>query len=263
MHSDLFAGTARYYESYRPRYPEQLFDDLLARTVGENGDVLVDLGSGTGEVAVPLAAHFGSVLAVEPDPDMLALGRAKTERAGITNVEWWQARAEDVPLPEHGCDLITAGSSFHWMDRDLLSARFRTALTGRGAVAVLGGSSSPWGGSEAADWHEAALAVLRRWLGEERRAGNGTYAVNKQHADYLEPAGFRVEPTLRYPTRQRWTIEDYLGYLYSTSFAGLGVIGENREAFERDLRSAMADHTQDDGTFEEVLEFYCILAFPA
>ena len=35
------------------------------------------------------------------------------------------------------------------------------------------------------------------------------------------------------------------------------------EAFERDLRSAMADHTQDDGTFEEVLEFYCILAFPA
>lgn len=241
--SDLFLGTADYYARFRPAYPAEFLDELLRRTVS-GGLMLVDLGCGTGEVAIPLSPHFDDVLAVDVDPDMI-------ERGGVKR--WVTSRAEDVELP--GCELIIAGASFHWMDRETLAPRCFAALANGGAIAVLGTNSTPWEATH--PWHETVIAVIRRHVGELRRAGGQIYSVEKKHEDFLKPAGFRIEE-FNVEVEKTWTIGTYLGFLYSTSFAGHHVLGDRKDAFERDMRRAFGD-VSVDRTLTETLRFYAVL----
>ncbi|MGW5384901.1 class I SAM-dependent methyltransferase [Nocardia sp. NPDC003963] len=69
---ELFAGTAWHYARYRPGYPESLFDDLIRRFRLDGTGRLLDLGCGTGQLTLPLAAHFAEAVGVDPEPEMLA-----------------------------------------------------------------------------------------------------------------------------------------------------------------------------------------------
>jgi ubiquinone/menaquinone biosynthesis C-methylase UbiE len=251
----IFSGTAEYYDKYRPRYPQALLQDLIALSVGEHGVSMVDWGCGTGEVALPLSAAFDTIAAVDVDPGMIGLAERKAVAAHVTNVRWIVGRAEDLDLADASQDLIVAGSSFHWMDRDLLARRAARALTPAGAIALIGGGSDVW--DTKAAWHEVAVGALQRWLGERRRAGSGTYGVNKKHGDYLGPAGFTLE-SRQYLVEHAWTADEIVGYLYSTSFANPALFGDQLAAFEADLRAQLAELSPADA-FPETLDFYLMI----
>jgi ubiquinone/menaquinone biosynthesis C-methylase UbiE len=61
---DVFEGTARYYAKYRPSYPQQLFNDIVNNLHLNGTGKLLDLGCGTGGLAISLAPYFGKILAL-------------------------------------------------------------------------------------------------------------------------------------------------------------------------------------------------------
>ena len=63
---------------------------------------LLDAGCGPGILTTRLASYFDEVVGLDPDADMLAEGRAFASASGITNIEWVQARAEDLPAAAPG-----------------------------------------------------------------------------------------------------------------------------------------------------------------
>jgi len=256
MHDDdtIFRSTASYYERYRPSYPPQLLTDLVEITVGARGRHLADLGCGTGEVAVPLSRYFDDVVAVDIDPEMVDLARRRAHAHGARNIEWSTGPAEELALPPGRFDLVTAGSSFHWMDRATLSGRIHAALAEGGSFAILGGGSEVWDG---VGWHAVAAETIVEWLGG-RRAGAAPYAVSGHHEDFLTPVGFRTE-SRRYYNDRVWTADEIVGYLYSTSFASPALLGGRQEAFESDLRRRLSALSPDD-RFSERLEFYVMIA---
>ncbi|WP_020418225.1 class I SAM-dependent methyltransferase [Amycolatopsis sp. ATCC 39116] len=68
-----FAGdVASDYARFRRGYPAEVFDLLAAEF--PLGRVL-DLGCGTGQLTVPMAARAGAVIGMDPSPDMLAHAR--------------------------------------------------------------------------------------------------------------------------------------------------------------------------------------------
>jgi acyl dehydratase/ubiquinone/menaquinone biosynthesis C-methylase UbiE len=67
------------------------------------GDVVVDVGCGTGMSFEPLQAAIGPtgrLVGIEPSPEMLAAARARVVDAGWDNVTLLEARAEEAALPE-------------------------------------------------------------------------------------------------------------------------------------------------------------------
>ena len=71
-----FSGeVADYYAKYRRGYPPQVLDALQAAFGLDTDDVVLDLGCGTGQLTVPLASRFRSVIGMDPEPDMLRLAR--------------------------------------------------------------------------------------------------------------------------------------------------------------------------------------------
>ena len=88
------AGAAR-----RARMPAAVNTDpfftRLRRLTGSRTTV-IDVGSGPGRFALPLAAHVAGVVAVDPDPAMLDLLRRQARRRRLTNVAVVEGRWNDV-----------------------------------------------------------------------------------------------------------------------------------------------------------------------
>ncbi|MGZ4334971.1 MAG: class I SAM-dependent methyltransferase, partial [Gaiellaceae bacterium] len=115
----LFRTAAPYYARYRTAYPPELIA-LLARRVNLNRSARVlDLGCGPGSLAIPIAAYAGEVVAVDPEPEMIA----ELRRAAPENVTAIEARAEDVDEGWGRFELATAGRAFHWFDAPLVLGR--------------------------------------------------------------------------------------------------------------------------------------------
>ncbi len=73
-------------------------------------------GTGPGLVAIAFARHVGSVLAVDPEPEMLRLAREAVRVAGVP-VEVREGISETLGPAWGRFQAVTLGRSFHWMDR--------------------------------------------------------------------------------------------------------------------------------------------------
>ena len=109
------------------------------------------------------------------------------------------------------------------------------------------------------DWEAAVRAVLRRHLGAERRAGGGVYREGERHEQTLGRTSFDRIGITNIPVREWWSIDEIVGYLYSTSYAPKAILGARCEAFEQELREHMLC-LRPDCQFEKVTEYTVILA---
>ncbi len=75
----------------------------------KSGEVVIDLGCGGG-IDVLLAAQkvgpSGKAIGIDMTPEMIGRATASAVKAGITNVEFHQARMETLPLPDAFADVM-------------------------------------------------------------------------------------------------------------------------------------------------------------
>ena len=217
---------------------------------------MLDCGCGTGQVFLGLAPRFEEIVAIDPDSEMLAQARKLAEARHVDHVRLLDMPAEQIG-PELGeFKLVTFGASFHWTDRKRVAELAYDRLQpGGGLVLIAGGGI--WNGAQ--EWEKVVVATIKKWLGPERRAGGGTFEQGELHQEVLKRTRFDSIRTFDVAAEYDWTMDDILGYLYSTSFSSKRVLGERVEAFENDLRHALAP-LSEGGTFKERIEFTAISA---
>jgi SAM-dependent methyltransferase len=80
-----------------------------ALTVINEGDTVVDLGSGAGFdafVIAPLVEKTGKVIGIDLSEDMLKLARKNAKKGNYEHVEFLKGDIEDLPLPDELADLV-------------------------------------------------------------------------------------------------------------------------------------------------------------
>jgi demethylmenaquinone methyltransferase / 2-methoxy-6-polyprenyl-1,4-benzoquinol methylase len=82
---------------------------LVSRIEAGAGERVLDVATGTAAVAIELARTQGcSVVGLDQSPEMLAEGRARVERAGVTGrIELVEGRAEATPFEDASFDALT------------------------------------------------------------------------------------------------------------------------------------------------------------
>ena len=131
VRAEGFGGQADTYDQTRPSYPAELVRWLSRDGVG----AAVDVGCGTGQVAVLLAAAGWTVIGVEPDQRMAAIARSHGIDVDVASFEQWI-------VPRHDFDLVCSGTAWHWVDPTVGYDRAAQLLRPGGRLAILRNSYS-------------------------------------------------------------------------------------------------------------------------
>lgn len=128
MYKDLFSQQSQDYAKFRPLYPNELFEYLAFLSPAH--DLAWDCGTGNGQAAVKLAAHFKKVLATDPSEKQLA----QAERHA--HVDYQVATAEHSGIESHSVDLITVAQAFHWFEHERFFKEAKRVLKPQGILAI-------------------------------------------------------------------------------------------------------------------------------
>ena len=92
----LFSSAVAQYARHRTGYPPHEVATLADLLGLDHTQTVIDVGCGTGQLALPLAQHAGSVIAVDPLPEMLTLGRQTAQAANTCNITWLLGDSSDL-----------------------------------------------------------------------------------------------------------------------------------------------------------------------
>ena len=127
--SSSFGGAAAAYALHRPNYAEAAVRWTLDAA---NGPRVLDLGAGTGKLTATLLEVGADVVAVEPDPAMLA-----ELRGALPAVRALKGSAEEIPLPDGSVDAVVAGHAMHWFDMAVAGPEIARVMVPGGVLAGL------------------------------------------------------------------------------------------------------------------------------
>lgn len=135
---NLYHGSAAYYERYRLPYPDAMIADLASRVTPSGRGRMLDLACGTGQLAFPLAGYFPEVWAVDQEPDMIDVVRAKASGLGPGTARFRPAvaSAEELNLQQGAFELVVIGNAFHRLHREVVATRVRKWLQPGGFLAT-------------------------------------------------------------------------------------------------------------------------------
>ncbi|WP_329621919.1 class I SAM-dependent methyltransferase [Streptomyces sp. NBC_01255] len=129
LHSSSFGAAAAAYAEHRPDYAQAAVRWALETAPGPR---VLDLGAGTGKLTATLVALGVDVIAVEPDPAMLA-----ELRRALPTVRALPGSAESIPLPDGSVDAVLAGNAMHWFDMAVAGPEIARVLAPGGVLAGL------------------------------------------------------------------------------------------------------------------------------
>jgi SAM-dependent methyltransferase len=256
---NLFSGTANFYAKYRANYPAEIFADIVRYFDLDGHGKMLDLGSGTGELAIPLATYFDEVLAMDPDPEMLKQAKLKAQAAGTGNIEWQKKSSKGLKGVKGSFKLATLGQSLHWMNEKTAIDQLYELLEPCGGLFVVGGGGLSLLGSKDQNLQPKDVAIKNlviKYLGPERRAGNSIYKSSdiNWEQDLFPNSKFGEFTKRTYVTKIVRNINEELGNLYSMSWARREFFGSKIDEFEAELRARLSQISASQ-KFVNVLSF--------
>jgi SAM-dependent methyltransferase len=124
-----------------------VIEQVLKRAALRPGETILDLGTGTGAVAILATTQVGTtgrIKAVDISPEMLAKARVLAQHLQLTNIDLAEGRAEAIPAADRSVDAVLASLSLMYViDRATAAKEIARVLRpgGRFVAAVWGGPS--------------------------------------------------------------------------------------------------------------------------
>jgi SAM-dependent methyltransferase len=226
--ADHFSTIAAQYAAYRPRYPRELVDALVARC--ERRDAAWDAGCGNGQLSIALADSFARVVATDPAQAQLDAAMAHPR------VEYRRAIAEDSGLPDASVDLAVAAQAAHWFDWPRYVAEVRRVAR-RGALAALVSYGNFALDGEAGE----IVGAFYRGIGPYWPPGRAH--VENGYRDLVWPWPAVELPAIAMV--EQWTRDQLVGYVASWSATGKLLAAEGSARFDA-LRERLGAVWNDD-----------------
>lgn len=209
----------------RAPYPPEIVDRLVA-LIRDSPRTVLDAGTGTGELARPLAARVDRVDALDWSAAMITAGQA-SPGGDRPNLRWIQGRTEDA-IVDPPYALIATGDSLHWMEWEIVLPRFATLLTLNGLLAIVHRSELP------PPWHEG-LGELIETYSTMKNFLRGFDLIHTLEARnlFVQQGTYETAPLAR-----QQPVEEYIRSFHSRSSLSVEKMPPSDvRAFDKQLRS--------------------------
>lgn len=248
-------GPAENYQRYFvPSIGAPVAEDLIGIADLEPGQRILDVACGTGVVTRLAAERVGSegtVAGLDVNPAMLSVARSHTPPD--LSIEWHEASAESMPLPDNAFDVVICQMGLQFIPDKLAALRemHRVLDTGGRVLVTLPGPKPP------------IFAIVRDALARHLSPEAASFAdlVFSMHdpdqiAQLIRSAGFReIDIQAKLKTLNVPPPSDFLWqYVHSTPMAEAAAqAGEaERDALEREVREQCQEFVVDGSMVLEV-----------
>lgn len=198
---DYFSKQANLYATFRPSYPEELYQFIFQHV--KDKETVWDCATGNGQAAAYLSNHFKKVCATDISEKQLAYAYQ------ADNISYSIAPAEQTSFQDDQFDLITVGQALHWFDLPRFYAEVKRVIKPDGILAA-------WGYNLLTISPEIDALILNfyqntvgRYWDDARRFVETSY----------QPLPFPGEeiPAPSFYFSAEWTLENLEGYLMTWS----------------------------------------------
>jgi ubiquinone/menaquinone biosynthesis C-methylase UbiE len=250
LYGDAFGGNPaeNYQRFFVPAIGAPVAEDLVEVARLQPSERVLDVACGTGVVTRLVAKRVGAagtVAGLDSNPSMLAVARARTPPN--VSIDWYEATAESMPLPDGSFDVVLCQMSLQFIPDKLLALREMWRVLdngGRALVSVPGPKPALF---------SIMTDALARYLSPETAAFAdrvfSMYDVDEL-LGLMRSAGFQQvdvqakSKTLRLPGPSEFLWQ----YIASTPIAEAAAQADEakREALERDVCARWQEFVVDD-----------------
>ena len=118
-HAERFSEKAAEYDDSKSDEYHACAGLVIDYAAPEPDDVVLDLGAGTGAIALALAEDADRVLARDVSEGVMEEGRRKAEERGLDDVEFAYGEFRDPELePDQRADIVTSNFALHHLADD-------------------------------------------------------------------------------------------------------------------------------------------------
>ena len=226
-----WGATSQDYLQHRPGYPGDFFVLLQYLGIGLAGQDILDLGSGTGALAVPFAKQGAQVTAVDVSEGQIQAGQQAARRHAV-KITFKLARAEATGLPDHDFDAITASMCWSYFDMNRMEAEAPRLLRSEGLLLV---SSLTWMAAENPIASQTDQLIARH----NPAAGQSSRGGDVEIIPAWSLARFRLKTYHDFTVNVSFTRESWRGRIRACKWIGAALSPEQTEAFDREHQTLL------------------------
>jgi 2-polyprenyl-3-methyl-5-hydroxy-6-metoxy-1,4-benzoquinol methylase len=240
--------TSEDYSKYRPGYPGSYFVLLQELGIGLKNQDILDIGTGTGALALPFAEQGAHVTGVDLSAGQIEAAKTLASQKNL-NIHFIVAKGEETGLPDKSFDVITSSMSWGYLDQKKMPEEAARLLRKNGLLLI-----------SSLNWVRDADPITEQTGELLKKYGSGREHHRRQEAGFRTPEWatdqFRLKTYHTYYVTIPFTKESWRGRIRASRNVGAILSREKTEEFDQELQKLLDAIGQDHFDIKHRITFY-------
>jgi SAM-dependent methyltransferase len=205
--SERFDEAAKYYDLYRPSYPNEMIEIIINKTGIQPGAKILEIGAGSGKATELFVKQGYDLVCIEPGENFVKVGQQKYKN---DKVKFILSRFEEWDEDLNCYDFAFSAQAFHWVPKPIGFVKCKNALKSNKYFAQFW-NWYPLGKEET---HRELAILFEEFNIMLLSSDEEIEARAKTEADQLASSNYFKKFSIhRFPWMQQYKTDEFIGYL--------------------------------------------------